>query len=88
MENCIRLKRGELIGLYAEVVESKNKDAENIKGKIVDETKNLLKIRHNKKIKSLIKENYTFEITLGEKKIKINGKELKARPEERTKKFR
>jgi ribonuclease P protein subunit POP4 len=55
-------------------------------GKVIDETKNMLIVEMNGGgRKKFIKKNNLFEITNGGKTIKIDGKELMLRPEERIK---
>ena len=46
---------GSLIGSVVEVKESKNKSLVGLKGKVIDETKYIIKIRDKDKIKTLIK---------------------------------
>lgn len=81
------LVRHELIGLDVEVIESKNKKNIGIKGKVIDETKNMLVIERNdgKEVK-LIKDQNIFCFILGDTKVKIDGKLLVGRPEERIRK--
>ena len=49
------LEKGELIGLNIEVIKSKNKANIGIKGKVIDETKNMVIVKSEKGIKKLIK---------------------------------
>lgn len=72
--------RKELIGCDIEV--EKNK----VSGKVIDETKNMLIIetRDGKK-KKFIKKNNVFKIIINGKIVKVNGKKLSLRPEERIK---
>jgi len=81
------LKKHELIGLVAEVLENRNPAQIGIKGKVVDETKNILKIESGKKEKSIVKRESVFMFTLptGEKS-KVRGNEIDFRPEERIRK--
>ena len=79
------ITKHEIIGLNAEIVDSKNKANVGIKGKIVDETRNLLVIETGRGKKRLMKENVTIAVVFGKKKIKIKGKLLAGRPEERIK---
>ena len=46
---------GSLIGSVVEVKESKNKSLVGLKGKVIDETKYIIKIKDKDKIKTLIK---------------------------------
>lgn len=74
------LPRHELIGLEAEVVESTDEEQVGIKGEVMDETKNILRIG-DKKVE---KKNCTFLFTIpsGEK-VKLDGKLIHERPEDR-----
>lgn len=73
-----------LIGLYAKVIDSKNKSYLDMKGKIVDETKDMIQIGDKK----IIKNQVTLEVINNDNKIKIDGAFLVGRPEERLKKFK
>jgi len=75
--------RRELIGLNIKVVNAKNKANIGIEGKIVDETKNTIMVKLNKKKKRLLKKQITIEI---ENKIRAEGKLFLGRPEDRIKK--
>lgn len=71
----------ELIGQVIKIIDSKNKDNLGIQGKVVDETKQTLKVLHQGKVKTLVKKNITFKM-----KGKIfKGEEISKRPEERIK---
>ncbi|MBI2499268.1 ribonuclease P protein subunit [Candidatus Woesearchaeota archaeon] len=78
--------RHELIGSIIRVINSKNTDLENVEGKVIDETKNIVVIDTKKGIKKIIKNQVKMEINLKGKKVEIDGKELVGRPEERIKK--
>lgn len=73
----------ELIGSTIEVIDSKNKSLIGIKGKIIDETKNMFILENGKK---LIKSQSTFKLWFNNKKYKIKGEILVGRPEDRLKK--
>lgn len=74
------LIRGELIGLDVMVL------GKPIKGMVIDESKNLLVIEtSDKKRKKIIKQNNVFEFFVNGKAIKIDGKLLAVRPEDRIK---
>ena len=76
----------EIIGLNVKVIENKNKNLKNIKGRIVDETKNLLCIETNKGIKKILKKDAILRLYLeNNKKIEFNGKDINFSPVERTK---
>ena len=79
----------ELIGLKAEVVESSNPQLAGRKGKIVDETRNTLTLEEGEDLKVLPKKEVSLSVTLPKgEKVKVEGKKLVARPEDRVKKFR
>lgn len=73
----------EFIGEEVEVVASKNKSEVGICGKIIDETKSMLKIAVGDKVKTLFKKNITFKI----KKTGqvVSGLSVAKRPEDRMK---
>lgn len=79
--------RHELVGLKARVVKSKHKGYEKISGTIVDETRNTITLRQEDKEKKIPKSPVTLELTINEKtKVRVDGKLLTARPEDRVKK--
>lgn len=82
--NKKRFVKSELIGLTIEIINSKNKSLTGLKGKIIDETKNMLIIEKNNIIKRIIKNQLTLYFP--KQKIEINGKFLIGRPEDRLKK--
>ena len=84
--NPVNLLRNELIGLKIEIIDSKNKSLIGLKGKIIDETKNIILIKQDNKIKRIIKNQVTMKIYLDNKKVEIDGKLLVSRPEDRIKK--
>ena len=77
--------RGELIGLHIIITESKNKTLIGLRGKIVDETKNIIIIKTNNGDKKLIKQNIKFQI-LEEYNLEIDGSKIIGRSEDRIKK--
>lgn len=77
----------EVIGLNAEVVQSEDVNKKGLEGKIVDETKETLRIEvENGEEKILPKKEVSLRLKLlnGEK-IEVNGKELIGKPEDRIK---
>ncbi len=73
----------ELIGLEIEVIKATNQNNVGIKGKVVNETRFLLKVKQAGKIKNLFKQNITFKIKpTGQI---VDGKSITKRPEERLK---
>lgn len=82
------LKRHEFIGLNVRVAEAPNPSLIGIKGTVVDETRNLLIIKDEKKERKIPKEKTEIEIEVGNEKIVIKGKEIIGRPEDRIKRTR
>ena len=74
----------ELIGLETRVY-SKDKNKQKIKGKVIDETKNLMIIEKNGEIKKIPKKEVIFEFEIGKKTVKVNGKKILFKPEQRLK---
>lgn len=77
----------ELIGLNCEVKKSTDENKIGLKGKVLDETKNVLVVETRKGARKLPKKEVTFVFKLGKEKIEVDGKKLVARPEERLKIF-
>ena len=71
--------RGELIGLTIEA------PTKRITGKIIDETKNMFEVLTSKKQRKKILKNQEIIFKMKDKKITVNGKILKIKPEERVK---
>jgi ribonuclease P protein subunit POP4 len=81
------LVRHELIGLEVEVKKSTNKTQIGIKGRIVDETYNMLVIDTGGKEKKVEKKSCVFVFKLPNgKKVEVEGWVLVGRPEDRIKK--
>ena len=80
------LIRHELIGLDVAVDECTNKSSIGTKGSVINETKKLLVIRTRKGDKKIQKKNSKFIFTLPNgKKVKVDGKRIDMRPEDRIK---
>lgn len=80
--------RHELVGLETEIASSSNPVSVGMKGKVVGESRNTISIETAQGItKTAIKDQCVFLFTLqsGEK-VKVDGKLLVARPEDRVKK--
>ncbi len=84
------LVRHELIGLRVRVAESLNPKSAGLSGKVVDETRNTFVIeKADGKEVTLSKEEHVFSFEIGSAWVKIDGRLLVARPEDRIrKKFR
>ena len=80
--------KSEFIGKNIKIIESQNKTLIGVKGEIVDETKNSFVVKTASGNKMLLKSQITFIVFLDGKEIKIDGKKLCFRPEERVKKIR
>ena len=81
------LARHELIGLEVKVIKCANKQLEGLKGRIVDESRNMLRIETPVGEKSLAKGLcvFSFHLPSGEW-VKVEGSLLVSRPEDRIKK--
>ena len=85
--NEFNLPRHELIGLKVEIIECTNRENVGLKGIVIDESYNIIKIETKKGEKSIPKNITVFKFTLPNgKNVKVNGKLLVARPEDRIKK--
>ena len=73
----------ELIGEEVEVLQSKNESNLGLRGKVIDETRSTLIIKHEGKMKTLLKSNITIRMVKDGKVIP--GISLVKRPEERIK---
>lgn len=82
------LVRHELIGLKVRIVSSSDPMHTKVNGRVIDETYNMLKIEaKNSREKTISKSNSIFIFTLPNKtKVKVDGKVLIGRPEDRIKK--
>ena len=77
----------EFIGLNVHAT-SKNNESLNLKGTIIDETKNTIRIETQNNAEKVIPKKgsiFVFELPNGEK-VEINGEILSIRPEDRIKK--
>lgn len=91
------LVRHELVGLEVEIEKSKNKNLEELKGIVVDETRQIITVRTEKKdgrqgrfrseTKKIPKDLCVFVFTLPDmRKVRVEGNLLVSRPEDRIKK--
>ena len=85
----------ELIGLEAKIADSKNKSSVGARGKVTDETRNTLTLeikKYGKAVeKNFIKDQCMFSFRITDQKgkevwVRIDGKLLVSRPEDRIKK--
>ncbi len=81
------LVRHELIGLPVTVSTTTDPNKEDIRGRVVDETRNTLVIETGEREKTIPKNETVFRFTLededGEPVVEIDGTLLVGRPEER-----
>ena len=80
--------RAELIGKEVEIVKAKNKSLNNMKGKIIDETRNMVMVQTDSGVKRVIKDQASFRIKSEKDLIEIEGIKLVNRPEDRLKRVR
>ncbi|MBI2109808.1 ribonuclease P protein subunit [Candidatus Woesearchaeota archaeon] len=77
---------GMLIGKTISIINAKNKKQIGLSGKIVDETRNMIKIETKTGEKSFVKKNIVIHINQDNKVYEVPGIELFGRIEERIKK--
>lgn len=74
----------ELIGIDAKIVESRDPTLEKVSGKIVYETKNMLMLNVNNKMKMIPKKVVKLALELPDNsECLVNGSDLVGRPEDR-----
>ena len=76
----------EFIGLKVLVLNCIDKNQKGISGVVIEETKNLIKIKSGKDVRSLVKKNTKFRFYYGKKYFDVEGKEINFRPDERIEK--
>lgn len=75
----------ELLGMEAKVLDKKG--SEIAEGIIIDETKELIIMKKEGKIKKFLKRSHDFLFEIEGEKIKLKGNSLIGRPEDRVKKI-
>jgi len=79
--------QNEFIGLNAKVVKSSNPDYVGISGRVINETRNTLVIKHENKDKVVVKNVAVFHFTMPDSTIvEVDGNIILGRPEDRVKK--
>jgi len=79
--------QGELIGLNAKVVKSTNPSYVGLSGRVIDETRNTLVIRHENVDKVVVKSVSVFHFTAKDGTVvEVDGNIITGRPEDRVKK--
>lgn len=86
MRNNKNIVLHELIGLQAEVIDTKEKSQKGIKGKVIDETKNMLIIQTKDGEKKIPKKISRFKFIADKTIFIVNGQEIAFRPYERLEK--
>lgn len=77
----------ELNGLQVKIARSTDKSKTGLQGRILWETKKVFEIETRKGVKRIQKRGCVFEFEAKGKKVRIEGKMLEARPEDRIKTF-
>lgn len=81
--------RHELIGLHVVVEKERHFRDSTIKGKVIDETRNMIVVFDGVKKRRIAKVGSTFHFTLpDDSTIIIEGEVIRGRPEDRIKTFR
>lgn len=58
-------------------------------GEVVDETRNMLSVRDGTRLRHIVKSQAVFDFVLSsEERIRLDGRELVGRPEDRVKRLR
>jgi len=76
------------MGLEVEVLESTCKEHVGLRGRVVDETRNMLTIEVDGEEKMLPKDCCKFKFVEGSRTHIVSGKDIRFRPEDRVKKVR
>ncbi len=81
----LNIHKHELIGLNTRIVKSTDKRWVKAEGRIVDETKNTLKIDISGQEKTLQKKGTVLSVKIDGKEVNIDASMLRYRPEDRIK---
>lgn len=84
----LNIHKHELIGLSTRIVKSTDKRWIEAQGRIVDETKNTLRIDISGQEKTLQKKGTVLSVKIGENEVNIDASMLRYRPEDRIKRAR
>lgn len=82
-EKLAELIARDWIGLFVEVVESPNKCEISLKGEVMDETENTLKIMTEKGLKVVSKKGRSFRVEFEGRIVRVSGDLIVFGPEER-----
>ncbi len=83
----MNLRKHELIGLQVEILQATDPGQVHVRGRVVDETRNLLVIEAAGVEKRIPKQGARFRFQI-EGGIEVEGDEIRYRPEDRIKKAR
>ena len=87
MNVSLSIVQDEFIGLEANIVKCSNPAVVGLKGQVIDETRNTFTLSCNRHRKVVIKDTAVFDFTLSNGTVvKIDGKVMMGRPEDRLKK--
>lgn len=83
----MNLRKRELIGLQVEVVSAMDPSQAHVRGRVVDETRNILVVEVQGREKRIPKHGsrFRFDVQGG---LEVEGEEIRFRPEDRVKKAR
>jgi len=82
-----KITKHELIGLKVKIIASTCRSLVGISGRIIDESKKTFTIETERGIKKVPKDTSVFFLTLPDgKNVKIDGRKIVERPEERIRK--
>jgi ribonuclease P protein subunit POP4 len=83
------LPRHEIIGLRVKILASSSRSMTGLTGTVIDETKNMLVVRTEDGVKKIPKSTSVFLLTLPDgKEVKLEGRRILGRPEERIRRGR
>lgn len=77
--------RHELIGLDVKILRDSNPFNVSISGKVIDESRNTVVIRHGGELKRIAKKDAVFLFKLPDGGVEVEGRALVGRPEDRVK---
>ena len=77
------LKFHEMIGMQTKIVKSTNPQINNIKGRIINETKSTFVLSTTNGLKKFPKLQNEWEFELNGRKILLNGRMISKKPEDR-----
>ena len=78
----------ELIGLECRILHSTDPTQTGLQGKVTGETRNTITLKTNSKEATLQKRNLTLEFDLQATTVRLDGRSLQGRPEDRLSKMR